>query len=187
VISSSAARAVNHLLQQQPWASERLARHAGMSIEIAAPPLPPARLAILESGLLAASAAAEADLRLTVNPLALPLFVARRQAALPYLQIAGPEDLAATIRQLAAELQWDFEEDLSRLVGDAPAHRAVEAGRDALLWQRDAGERLARNFSEYWTEERPLLARRMDLEALARDVEALQASTEALTRRLPGA
>jgi ubiquinone biosynthesis protein UbiJ len=185
VISSSAALAFNHLLEQQPRWRERLARHAGMSFDIGAPPLPGARLEILESGQVAAGGAGTPPgLTVRINPLALPLLLARSQEALKYVETTGDEALATTVRELLIELRWDFEEDLSRVVGDVAAHRAAQAGRDAAAWQRDALERLARNFSEYWTEERPLLARRLDFEAFARDLQALRSSVERVAERV---
>ena len=48
------------------------------------------------------------------------------QAALrgdkPAVRIAGDVQFAAEINWLVEHVRWDLEEDLSRLVGDAPAH-----------------------------------------------------------------
>ncbi len=184
MISQSAALALNHLLDQQAWARERLAPHAGLRMEFRTPPLPPARLLILESGRVSEAGGEQSDLCVTLDPLALPLLLTRRPDALSHVDMSGPEPLAAAVRALMLELRWDLEEDLSRVMGDVPAHRLVEAGRGALQWQRDAGERLARNFTEYWTEEQPLLARRADLERLAREVEALHAELDRLQQQL---
>ena len=48
----------------------------------------------------------------------------------PPVKIEGDVQLAAEIGWLAENLRWDMEEDLSRLIGDAPAHAfAGIAGR----------------------------------------------------------
>jgi ubiquinone biosynthesis accessory factor UbiJ len=43
--------------------------------------------------------------------------------------IAGDVQLAAEVNWLVDNVRWDVEEDLSRLVGDVPAHAIGDAGR----------------------------------------------------------
>ena len=45
------------------------------------------------------------------------------------MRIAGDVQLAAEVQWLVDNVRWDLEEDLSRLVGDAPAHAAGQATR----------------------------------------------------------
>ena len=47
----------------------------------------------------------------------------------PPVRIEGDVQLAAEVNWLADNLRWDVEEDLSRIVGDAPSHMLMEAGR----------------------------------------------------------
>ncbi len=183
MMAFSAALGVNHLLEQQGWARERLARHAGSRIELRSPPFPALRLLVTESGLVSPDEE-PCDLKVTINPLALPLLAARSPKALQYITADGPQALSDTVKTLLTELQWDFEEDLSRLIGDAPAHGVAQAGRDVYAWQKEALERLARNFGEYWTEEQPLLARRSDVEQFARGLQELQAGLARAEARL---
>jgi ubiquinone biosynthesis accessory factor UbiJ len=182
--SASACLALNHLLNQHAWARELLAQHAGSRLEFRSVPLPTLRLEITPAGLLAPAQQEAGDLIVTINPLALPLLALRSPRALAYMDMAGPAGLAETIKRLLLELNWDFEEDLSRFVGDAAAHGLAEAGRQAYAWQRDAAERLAHNFSEYWTEEQPLLARRIDLEHFARQLQEFEAELARAAARL---
>jgi ubiquinone biosynthesis accessory factor UbiJ len=59
------------------------------------------------------------------------------QAALrgdkPPVRIAGDVQFAAEINWLVDHVRWDLEEDLSRIVGDAPAHAMGEAARRVAL------------------------------------------------------
>ena len=50
----------------------------------------------------------------------------------PPVKIEGDVQLAAEIGWLAENLRWDFEEDLSRVVGDVPAHALADAARRAM-------------------------------------------------------
>jgi len=47
----------------------------------------------------------------------------------PPVKIEGDVQLAAELGWLAENLRWDFEEDLSRVVGDIPAHAMADAAK----------------------------------------------------------
>jgi len=185
MISRGAVAGLNHLLGQQPWAAERLAAFAGRSVEFRCPPLPELRFRILETGLLEEAAAdADAELVITLKPAALPLLLARDETVLRQIIIEGSAELASTVQYLFRHLTWDVEEDLSRLLGDVIAHRIVTDGKAFAAWQREGASRLAENLAEYWVEERPLLARPLDVEKFCRDVDALRDDVARLEKRL---
>ena len=190
MIERGALAALNHLLDQQPWAAERLKPFAGQAVEFRCPPFPDLRLAITDAGLLdRAPAEAASALVVRLTPGALPFLLARDETARKQVEIEGSADLASTVDTLFRRLSWDFEEDLSRLFGDIVAHRLAAGTRTFAAWQRDAALRLAENLAEYWTEERPLLARPADVENFCRGVEALRDDLARLEKRiehLPG-
>jgi ubiquinone biosynthesis protein UbiJ len=121
---------LNHVLQQEPEAQARLVRQCGRVLEARWRQFV-IRLAATPAGLLElAPGAAQPDLTLTLtedSPWSLT------QAALrgdkPPVRIAGDVQFAAEVNWLVDNVRWDLEEDLSRLVGDAPAHAAAQAGR----------------------------------------------------------
>jgi ubiquinone biosynthesis protein UbiJ len=177
--------AINHVLGPQPWARERLAPFAGRIVEFRLLPLPDLRLAITAEGLVApAGAKAEPDLSINIKPGALPHLLMRDEAIMSHVDITGSADLAQVVQLLFRELQWDYEEDLSRVFGDVVAHRLAGAGRDLFAWQREAGLRTAQNFAEYWTEEQPLIARRDDLAGFSHAVDTLRDDIERLEKRI---
>ena len=92
--------------------------------------------------------------------------------------------MASAVDHLFRNLTWDFEEDLSRVFGDIISHRLASSGRALAAWQRDAALRLAESLAEYWTEERPLLARPADLENFCRGVDALRDDVARLEKRI---
>ena len=143
------------------------------------------RLHILPSGLVdAASPDASADLTVTVLAGALPRLLARDEAAMAQVDLAGPVDLASTVQILFRELDWDAEEDLSKIFGDILARRMVGTARDLFAWQKDAASRLAQNFAEYLTDEQPLLAHAQEAVSFRRSLEALSEDCTRLERRL---
>jgi ubiquinone biosynthesis protein UbiJ len=62
------------------------------------------------------------------NPLSLLQTTLRGEK--PAVQIQGDVQLAAEVNWLVDHVRWDAEEDLSRIIGDAPAHSAMQALRE---------------------------------------------------------
>jgi ubiquinone biosynthesis protein UbiJ len=174
---------LNRLLAAEPWARERLAPYAGETLELRAPPLPALRFSILPGGTVRAGDA-EPGLLMTFKPELFAALVRGEEHALRAVDVEGNARLAAEVLVLARHLRWDVEEDLSRVVGDAAAHRLAEAGRAFAGWHLDAAARLAAAFADYATEERRLLVRRADLDALADSLGALRDSIARLDKRI---
>ena len=185
MIERSALAALNHLLEQQPWAAERLRPFAGQAVEFRCPPFPDLRFAITDNGLIdRAQAETASALVVKITPGTLPFLLARDETARKRVEIEGSADLAGAVDYLFRHLSWDFEEDLSKVFGDIVAHRLASGGKALAAWQRDAGLRLAESLAEYWTEEQPLLARPADVENFCRSVDTLRDDVARLERRI---
>lgn len=184
ILDSAAAAAVNHLLRGAVWARAELKAHAGKTARFEHFPAG-FSLTVLASGEVAAApgdTVAAVTLRLT--PGLMLRLAARDESAWREVEATGDTDFAATINQLARNLRWDFEEDLSRVFGDIPAHRMAETGRVLLRWGSRSAEGIARSFTEYWTEERPLIVAARDLEEFNRDVDALRDDLARIEKRV---
>ena len=123
---------LNHVLMQEPEAQARLARQKGRVVQAQWRSFI-IKLEATPAGLLdVAPAASRADLLLTVteeNPLGLAQAAMRGDK--PAVRIEGDVQLAAEVNWLVDNVRWDLEEDLSRVIGDAPAHALGQAGRRA--------------------------------------------------------
>ena len=158
----------NHVLDGAAWARERLAPFAGRVLEVRAPLLPTVWLSItpqgrLEPGTGVSTAGVHLGLR---------------------TRIEGDPDLVPVLEELSRTLRWDVEEDLSRVVGDVLAHRAVGAARAARDGQRDSASRVGEALAGYAADEARLVVRRAELEALAASLERLARSLDALEQRI---
>lgn len=129
---------LNHVLQREPAATQRLLPHEGrvLRVEFAGwpqilPPPPALSLRITPAGLVEACAGdAPTDLRVRLaatDPASLAL--AALSGAAPPLDIDGDAQLAADIDWLAKNLRWDVGADLERIFGPAPAHELERLGR----------------------------------------------------------
>lgn len=136
---------LNHVLMQEPEAMDRLVRQKGRIARVQWRAYSMA-LVITPAGLFnLAPEAAVPDLRLEVTETS-PLSLA--QAALrgdkPSIRIEGDVQLAAEINWLVDHVRWDVEEDLARVIGDAPAHTVAQiAGRAAQALRQFVGARMA--------------------------------------------
>lgn len=183
-IEAAAAGFINHLLRGASWARDELKPHAGRTARIEAVPFSLA-LTVAESGeITPAAAGAVHDVALRVTPGLLLRLAARDESAWREVDIAGDADFARAIHHVARNLRWDFEEDLSRVFGDIPARRMVEAGRTVRRWGEQAADNTARSFAEYWTEEQPLIAARRDIDEFGRAVDQLRDDAARLEKRI---
>jgi ubiquinone biosynthesis protein UbiJ len=177
--------ALNHLLRAEASAREKLKPFAGQCVEFRSPPLPALRLDILDTGLLIESARdATPNLVVTIGPAALPAALRGEDALMREIGIEGNADLASTVQYLFRHLRWDVAEDLSQVFGDVIAQRMVSEGRRFAAWNREAAEKLAQNFAEYWVEEQPLLARPADVRQFLIDVDQLRDDLARLEKRV---
>jgi ubiquinone biosynthesis protein UbiJ len=121
---------VNHVLMQEPEAQLRLARQSGRVLQAQWRSFV-VRLVATPAGLLdVAPLAAQPDLTLTITETsAWGLAQAALRGDKPPVIIAGDVQFAAEVNWLVDNVRWDLEEDLSRLVGDAPAHVAGDVVR----------------------------------------------------------
>lgn len=178
------AAAFNHLLQAQPWARERLQRHAGKTLRVNLPPLL-LLLAVEADGMIsAAQPGSEPDATLGVSPLALLHMISSRPLPQELVHTAGDSGLAVDFGNVMQNLRWDAEEDLSVIFGDVAGHRMARSGAEFLSRAQQAAESLAANLTEYWTEEKPLLAKVSDVEHFIREVDAVRDAAARLEKRV---
>jgi ubiquinone biosynthesis protein UbiJ len=121
---------LNHVLLQEKQAQERLMPQKGRVVHLRWA-LFAVDLVVTPAGLVDRAPPSSApDLVLSVDSES-PLTVVQSVLAgkAPPVRIEGDVQLAADIGWLAENLRWDAEEDLSRLIGDAPAHALAGAGR----------------------------------------------------------
>ena len=186
ILESPFVAALNTLLESESWARARLVPFAGERLELRAPPLPALRFVITADGKLAAAAGADpaASLVITLRPELLAAAVRGSEHLLRAVDVSGNADLAAEVMFLLRHLRWDVEEDLSRVIGDAAAHRLAGVARDVASWHADAARRLAEGFVEYAAEEKRILVTRGELEGVASAHAQLRDGLERLAKRI---
>ena len=139
----------NHVIAGEPVAVQRLRVHAGRSLLLhldgwpsLLPALPPLALRITPAGLLewcGGEPTESPDLRVAVDASNPALALVRALAGdRPRIEVAGDAQFATDVNWLFDNLRWDLEDDLARLIGDAPARELSRLGRSIAAALREA-------------------------------------------------
>src|SRR5512139_4098196 len=129
---------LNHVIAAEPVATERLRPHSGRSLQLVwtgwpsllpAPPL--VAFTVTPAGLLewcGEQAPAQPDLRVNLDA-SNPLKLAGQwlTGERPQVVIEGDSALATDVSWLIDNLRWDIEDDVARVIGQAPAHELARA------------------------------------------------------------
>lgn len=125
---------LNHVLQQEPEAQQRLVRQQGKVVRFEWRFIT-MQLVATPAGLLdIAPEGAVPELTLIVAETS-PLGLARAslRGDKPSVRIIGDVQLAAEVNWLVDHVRWDVEDDLARLIGDVPAHTVGNVARRAAV------------------------------------------------------
>jgi ubiquinone biosynthesis protein UbiJ len=183
MISSVAAATINHVLDAHTWARERLRQHAGKTAMFESPPFSVALLVGVD-GRVTSGDPSKATVTFTISAGAAARLAARDMKALNEVNMRGDTVFAADIRHVWENAWWDFEEDLTRVFGDIAGHRMAEAGRSVHQWSLNSADSLAKSVTAYWTQERPIVAARHDIEQFNTDVDTLRDDVERIAKRI---
>jgi ubiquinone biosynthesis protein UbiJ len=100
------------------------------------------------------------------------------------IRIAGDAEVAQRFRDLLQHTQPDFEEELSRVVGDVAAHQVANIARGFFDWGRKAADSFSTNVAEYLQEEGRDVPSRVEVEEYLEAVDQLREATDRLDARL---
>lgn len=184
MLDRGAIAVLNHLLKDAGWARDRLKPFAGRRarLELIVVTLD---FEIVADGFLASVSADKSVDVLVELPAGAPLLALQgRDMLMRGARIVGAADFADALGFVLRNLRWEFEEDLSRIVGDVAAHRLAGAMEVLVERQRRGARNLAENVVEYLRDEQPALPRWDDVHDFIDAVDALRDDTERLDKRI---
>lgn len=100
------------------------------------------------------------------------------------VRITGDAEVAQRYQQLLKLLRPDLEEELSKLLGDLPAHRLSGLAQAALAYGSNVARTAVRNTAEYLAHESRDLVPRAEAEAMFQDIETLRDAAARFEARL---
>jgi ubiquinone biosynthesis protein UbiJ len=114
------------VIEQEKWAHNLLLSREGQIVAIS---LPVGNFQLMiQNGLLANTSdnTGVAAVSLEISQEAIWAFLREgKSGAMKFVRISGDVDFAADLNRLAADLKWEAEEDLAKLIGDAPSRRIL--------------------------------------------------------------
>lgn len=184
MIKPLVTRFLQHLTNQNAWSRPHLKPFAGKTVCVDFV-LAKANLIILEDGSLAIAgetASPEANIHLPPS-LALRIMSGDESAKL-LIKIDGDTHFATEFSKVLQHMRWDIEEDLSKVVGDIGAYKIGKVTKGTLANIKQKSVDAAEMLSEYWQEEKPMLAKKRHVEQFNADVDTLKNDIARLEKRL---
>lgn len=177
---------LNHLLAQESWANGLLRKHSGKTVRF---DLPITKITLLvgEDGYLQQpeSEDVEPNVVLNIGPDVFTAYLSDgKEAASRHVKMTGDVDFAQAIAQLTSQLRWEYEEDLSKLVGDSMAHAIVKAGKRAAAFGKTAVSDLTQSIVEFLVHEKPTLVAQEAMSDFKTSVKELRDDVERLEKRI---
>ncbi|HEY0561947.1 MAG TPA: SCP2 sterol-binding domain-containing protein [Methylophilus sp.] len=177
-------RFLQHLTNQNNWARPHLLSFAGKVIQFNFSVANTSVLILEDGSLSAAGDTAVADATVHIPPSLAMRLLAKDETAKSYIKIDGDTHLAAEVSKVLQLMRWDIEEDLSRVVGDIGAYKIGEITQKTLAEIKQQGANAVDMVSEYWQEEKNILAKKRHVEQFNQDVDTLRNDVERLKKRL---
>ncbi len=99
-------------------------------------------------------------------------------------QIEGNIGLGTRFSQLLQEVNIDWEDLLSKLVGDIATHQVGNLGRESMGWIKNSEQAMRLNLAEYLSEESHLLPAEAEVAYYLDQIDAMRMDTDRLAARV---
>ena len=177
-------RFLQHICNQNQWSKPYLVPFAGKTIAFDFV-LTKANIIILEDGSLAIGGDTHAPEASIYAPPSLVLrMMAGDEAAKMQFKVEGDTHLAAEFSKVLQNMRWDVEEDLSKITGDIAANKIGDASKKMFTTAKKQVRDTADMLSEYWQEEKNILAKKRHVEQFNAEVDALKSDVARFEKRL---
>ena len=175
---------LQHITNQNNWSRPYLVSFTGKTVQFDFVLLK-ANLLILEDGSLSlAGETAVADATVHIPPSLALRLLAKDEAAKMFIKIDGDTHLATELSKVLQNMRWDIEEDLSHVTGDIAAFKIGEFSKKTFSEMKQQSINAAEMLSEFWQEEKPILAKKRHVEQFNADVDTLKSDVARLEKRL---
>lgn len=175
---------LNHLLEHEAWARQRLIPFQAQTACIEGGPVQ-LTLTVDERGTFQPGKPDE-TVAVTISlPSDTPFkLLSDPSGVFGAARITGAASFAEALAFVFRNLRWDYEADLAGIFGDIPARRIARLLAEGASWHHSAVQRLGLNAAEFATEEAGLVTSAQDLGRFAREVDQVRDDTARLEKRI---
>jgi ubiquinone biosynthesis protein UbiJ len=147
------------------------------------------RLSLIGAGPLDSQAGepgahAAADAFIAGSPLALLRLAGGSASRGAGVSVSGDAEIANSYRELLALARPDFEEELSRLIGDVPARALSQFAAKTVEWAARARRTAGENIAEYLQEESRDLVNKPELDEFLQGVDTVRETADRVDARI---
>ena len=100
------------------------------------------------------------------------------------IAVHGDAELGQALQKILAQLDLDWEELLSRYVGDTPARKLGNAAREVASWAEKSFALSRENAADYLREEKQILPTRIAVQNFVKEVNQTRADIDRLAKRI---
>lgn len=184
MIAQLATRFLQHITYQNSWAKPHLMPFAGQVICFDFSLLRMS-LIILEDGSLATSPDnTQANATVFIPPSLAMRLVSGDIHAKTLIKVDGDVHVATEVSKVLQQMRWDIEEDISHITGDIAAYKIAEVTQSMFAQAKKQSSQLTDMVTEYWQEEKPLIAKKRHVEQFNADVDTLRNDAERFEKKL---
>lgn len=184
MIAPLVTRFLQHITQQNNWARPYLMAFAGQVICFDFS-LMRAHLIILEDGSLAvAPSQTQTNATVHIPPSLGMRLIAGDAQAKSLIKIEGDIHLATEVSKVLQQMRWDIEEDISHVVGDIAAFKLGEVSQSMFAQVKKQSTDLADMVTEFWQEEKNILAKKTHVTQFNDSVDTLRHDVERFEKRI---
>jgi len=188
-LAAALESALDLYLKQDPGALQRCAEMDGkvIALDVTGLDLSLYFMPGADGILVAGHYEGEADTRLRASPLGFArLSLGPREDALfeGAVDIQGDTETGQQFQDILSAVDWDWEEQLSRITGDVIAHQTGSLARKVTQFINSSRSTLQQDVSEYLQEEVRLLPARTEVDYFLEEVDQLRADVDRLSARV---
>lgn len=175
---------LQHLTNQNNWSRQHLLPFSGKVVQFNIAFIK-TNLLILEDGSLSIAASQpDVDAIVHIPPSLALRLMAKDKAAKMLIKIEGDTHLASELSKVLQYIRWDIEEDLSTIIGDIPANQLTNVSQKTVATVKKQALNVAEMLSEFWQEEKPILAKKWQVEQFNTAVDTLRSDFTRLEKKL---
>jgi ubiquinone biosynthesis accessory factor UbiJ len=179
-----AATFLQHITNQNNWSRQYLLAFSGKVVQFNIAFISTSLLILEDGSLGIAPKNAMADAIIHIPPSLALRLLAKDEAAKMRIKIEGDTHLASELSKILQHMRWDIEEDMSKLVGDIPANKIASLSQKTAATAKEQAINIAEMLTEYWQEEKPILAKKWQVEQFNADVDTVRSDFARLEKKL---
>ena len=184
ILKPLATRFLQHLTNQNNWSRAHLLPFAGKVVQFDVAFIK-TNVLILEDGSMSIAGETHApEASIHVPPSLALRIIAGDESAKTQIKIDGDAHFAAELGKVLQHMRWDVEEDLSKVIGDIAANKSVTVSKKILAEAKKQSVNLTEMLTEYWQEEKSILAKTRHVEAFNAEVDTLRSDTARFEKKL---